>query len=264
MNILNERIVIKVGTSTLTYENGKPNFHRIEQLARVICDLKNSGCEMILVSSGAIAVGQDRLGLKKRPDSTREKQAAAAVGQCDLMFTYDKLFGEYGSVVGQVLLTRDIVEDEHRRENTVNTIRCLLDMGVVPVVNENDTVSVEEIVFGDNDRLSAIVAVLADADKLLILTDTEGLFDSDPHKNPEAKLISRVDKIDERLFEMAGGSGTSRGTGGMRSKLEAVRYATDHGITTAILSGTRPSKIYDLLEGKSVGTLFPAQKNLHK
>ena len=194
------RIVIKVGTSSLTYENGKLNLCSMERLVRVVADLKNSGKEIVLVSSAAIAVGQNRLGLKSRPKETKEKQATAAVGQCDLMAMYSKLFHEYGWNVAQMLLTRDCIDDRKRRENAMNTMECLLEMGAVPIINENDTVSVEELVFGDNDKLSAMVAAVCGADMLIILTDTEGLFDRDPRENSDAKLISRVDKITDEIY----------------------------------------------------------------
>ena len=259
-----KRIVVKVGTSTLTHETGSQNLRRIEQLVRVLSDLKNAGKEILLVSSGAIGVGVERLGLEHKPETTPEKQAAAAVGQCELMFTYDKLFSEYGHTVAQVLLTRDIIENEQRKDNTVNTLQTLLHMGVIPIVNENDTVSVEEIVFGDNDHLSAIVATLCHADALMILTDIDGLYDSDPRRNSAARLIRRVEKITPELYSFAGGSGTKRGTGGMFTKLEAAELAVNAGVDTVIVSGSVPSRIYDVLEGKEVGTLFcaaPSQAN---
>ena len=255
-----KRIVIKVGTSSLTYENGKLNLCSMERLVRVIADLKNSGKEIVLVSSAAIAVGQNRLGLKSRPKETKEKQATAAVGQCDLMAMYSKLFHEYGWNVAQMLLTRDCIDDRKRRENAMNTMECLLEMGAVPIINENDTVSVEELVFGDNDKLSAMVAAVCGADMLIILTDTEGLFDSDPRENSDAKLISRVDKITDEIYEISGGAGTNRGTGGMRTKIEAAEYASNHGIDTIVMSGSRPSEIYKIFDGEKAGTLFKAEK----
>lgn len=257
MNMTNmNRIVVKVGTSTLTYENGSLNLRRIEQLIRVLSDLKNAGKEIVLVSSGAIGVGVERLGLGKKPDTTPGKQAAAAVGQCRLIFTYDKIFSEYGQTVAQVLLTRDIIEDQVRKQNTINTLHTLLEMGVIPIINENDTVAGEISVFGDNDYLSAVVAKLCGADMLMILTDTAGLFDSDPRSNKSAHLIHRVDQITPELFDYAGGSGTARGTGGMITKLEAAQRAVTAGIATVILSGENPSDIYDVLDGKEMGTLF--------
>ena len=232
----------------------------MERLVRVIADLKNSGKEIVLVSSAAIAVGQNRLGLKSRPKETKEKQATAAVGQCDLMAMYSKLFHEYGWNVAQMLLTRDCIDDRKRRENAMNTMECLLEMGAVPIINENDTVSVEELVFGDNDKLSAMVAAVCGADMLIILTDTEGLFDRDPRENSDAKLISRVDKITDEIYEISGGAGTNRGTGGMRTKIEAAEYASNHGIDTIVMSGSRPSEIYKIFDGEKIGTLFKAEK----
>lgn len=251
-----KKIVIKVGTSSLTHETGKVNYRQMEHLVRVISDLKNRGYEVVLVSSGAISVGQNKLGLSERPKDTRQKQATAAVGQCDLMYTYSKLFSEYSHCVGQILLTKDVIENEVRKTNAMNTLNCLLETDAVPIVNENDTISTYEIEFGDNDHLSAVVSVLCGADILIILTDTQGLYDREPRNNPDAKLIERVDNITPELFNIAGGSGTRRGTGGMRSKLNAADFATKNGIDTVIMSGSHPEKIYDLLEGKSVGTFF--------
>lgn len=256
-----KRIVIKVGTSTLTYENGKVNLRRIEQLCKVLSDLQNQGRDVILVSSGAIGVGVGKMGLSKKPDSTKEKQALAAIGQCELMFMYDKLFGEYNHMVAQVLLTRDAVDTEHGKENVLNTFNTLLNMGIIPIVNENDTVAIDELEghnFGDNDMLSAIVAKLVSADGLIILTDIDGLYDSDPRKNPDAKRIERVEKITDEIERMAGGSGSNRGTGGMTTKIMAAKYATSAGIDCYVLGGDNPKRIYDITDGKSVGTLFCA------
>lgn len=254
------RIVVKVGSSTLTYPNGRPHFRRIEQIARVVADLKNSGKQVILVSSGAIAVGVSRLGLHEKPQDTPGKQAAAAVGQCDLMSIYDRFFSEYGYVAAQILINRDVVEREERKNNVVNTMETLLQMGAVPIINENDSVSVEELEFGDNDRLSAIVAVLAGADALLILTDIDGFYDSDPRENPDARLIAVVEEITPDLLKAAGGAGSNRGTGGMHTKLEAADFATKNGIEVAVMAGDRPERIYDLLEGRGAGTVFKAHK----
>lgn len=254
------RIVVKVGSSTLTYPNGRPHFRRIEQIARVVADLKNSGKQVILVSSGAIAVGVSRLGLREKPQDTPGKQAAAAVGQCDLMSIYDRFFSEYGYVAAQILINRDVVEREERKNNVVNTMETLLQMGAVPIINENDSVSVEELEFGDNDRLSAIVAVLAGADALLILTDIDGFYDSDPRENPDARLIAVVEEITPDLLKAAGGAGSNRGTGGMHTKLEAADFATKNGIEVAVMAGDRPERIYDLLEGRGAGTVFKARK----
>ncbi len=249
-----KRIVIKIGSSTLTYENGKPNLRRIEQLCRVVSDLKNRDIEVIIVSSGAVAVGVNRLRLPCRPSDTKGKQAAAAVGQCDLMSIYDRNFAEYGYVSAQILLNRDVIEHELRKTNVINTFRALLDYGAVPIVNENDSVSVEEIVFGDNDNLSAIVASLVDAQGLIILTDIDGYYDDDPKENPNARIIHTLNFITDEMIESAGGNGTNRGTGGMRTKLEAARFAAEHGIETVIMSGENPKKIFDLFDGHCVGT----------
>ena len=256
-------IVIKVGTSTLTYENGKLNIRRIEALTRVLSDLQNAGTRIILVSSGAIGVGVGKLGMKERPQTTMERQAVAAVGQCELMFIYDKLFGEYNHTVAQLLLTRDVVENEHSKENVVNTLQTLLKMEIIPVVNENDTVAIDELVgsnFGDNDTLSAIVAVLADADELVILTDIDGLFDSNPRENPEARMIPVVRGVDEGIIRIAGGSGSARGTGGMLTKVHAARLANENGIDVHIVNGENPEILYRLIEGKGAGTWFQAQR----
>ena len=250
------RMVVKVGTSTLTYDNGKLNIGRIDKLARTIADIKNRGVEVVLVSSGAIGVGVGKLGLKERPTLTREKQAAAAVGQCELMYLYDKLFSEYGYKTGQVLLTRDVIDIPERKENVMNTFNTLLDMHVVPVVNENDAVSVDEIVIGDNDTLSSVVSVLTDADLLVILTDIDGLYNKDPRKNNDAVRISEVDKITDDIKQIAGGAGSLRGTGGMYTKVLAAERASEHGVSTVVCNGENPTILYDIIEGKDVGTLF--------
>lgn len=254
-----KRIVVKVGTSTLTYENGKINLRRMEQLCKVLCDLQNSGREIILVSSGAIGVGVGKLGLPERPTETRKKQALAAVGQCELMFMYDKIFGEYNNTVAQVLLTRRVIEDGHLRVNATNTFETLIEMGIIPIVNENDTVTVDELEganFGDNDMLSSIVASVINADMLVILTDIDGLYDSNPKENPDAALLKHVPKITDEIRRMAGGAGSSRGTGGMATKITAAEFATSIGIECCVMNGNKPEKLYDLLDGKEVGTLF--------
>ena len=210
-------LVVKVGTSTLTYENGKVNLRRLERLCRTLSDLQNAGRKLVLVSSGAIGVGMGKLGLPQRPEETEKKQALAAIGQCELMFLYDKFFGEYDHTVAQVLLTADVVDFPRGRENVQNTFRELLSMGVIPVVNENDTVETQELEgknFGDNDTLSAVVAGLCGAQGLIILTDIDGLYDSDPRKNPQARRIPRVEEITPAVEELAGGAGSNRGTGG--------------------------------------------------
>lgn len=253
--------VVKVGTSTLTYENGRVNLRRMECLCRALADLQNAGKRLVLVSSGAIGVGMGKLGLKSRPAETEKKQALAAVGQCELMFLYDKFFGEYNQTVAQVLLTAGVVHDDRGRHNVENTFRELLTMGTIPIVNENDTVETSELEgqnFGDNDTLSAVVAELIAADFLVILTDTDGLYDSDPRKNPAAKLIPRVEKITPEIEVLAGGAGSSRGTGGMATKLRAAKMAGAKGIPCAVVSGADMENLYRLLEGKPAGTLFAA------
>jgi len=251
-----KRIIVKVGTSTLTYSTGKLNLRRIELLVRVLSDLQNQGKQIILVTSGAIGVGVGKLGLRGKPKTVREKQAIAAVGQCELMYLYDKFFSEYSHVVAQVLLTKDVVEEETRKENTINTFNTLLELGIIPIVNENDTVAVEEIEFGDNDTLSAIVATLVSADLLIVLSDINGLYDSDPNTNSEAKLIPVVFRIDDRIRSIAGGVSSNRGTGGMVTKISAAEIATEAGVHMIIANGADPRILYRIFEGKQVGTLF--------
>lgn len=250
------RIVIKVGTSSLTYETGMLNIRQIEQLCKVLADLKNAGKEIVLVTSAAISVGVAKLGLAQRPRTIPEKQAAAAVGQCELMNLYDRCFLSYHHKIAQILLTRDIIEVNERKQNVQNTFETLLKMGVIPVVNENDTVATEEIVFGDNDTLSAIVASLTHADGLVILSDIDGLFTDNPAKNPDAKLIPLVSKITDEIENSAGGAGSDRGTGGMATKIAAAKICMENGCAMAIINGNRPENLYDLLEGKDIGTLF--------
>lgn len=249
------RIVVKVGTSTLTYDTGKMNIKRIDTLARVLSDLHNQGKEVILVSSGAIGIAVGKLGLKEKPQETSKRQAIAAVGQCELMFLYDKIFSEYNNTVAQILLTKDDIVIPRRKRNIQSTFCTLMEMGIIPIVNENDTVSADEIEIGDNDILSAVVADLVDADLLVLFSDIDGLYDSDPHQNAEAKLIPMVFDIDS-VRGIAGGAGTSRGTGGMITKLNAAEVATNAGIHMIIANGNDILRLYDILEGESVGTLF--------
>jgi len=257
-----KRIVVKVGTSTLTYDNGKVNFTRIDKLARVLSDLLNQDREVVLVSSGAIGVGVGKLKLKSKPVTVQEKQAVAAVGQCELMHIYSKFFSEYGHTVGQILLTRDVVEEEHTRHNVVNTFETLLKIGIVPIVNENDSVSIDEIefgekrVFGDNDTLSAIVAVLVKADLLIILSDIDGFYDCDPRRNCNSHMLPIVRQITPEIEMCAGGAGSRRGTGGMVTKLSAAKLANANHIDMVLASGSEPGVIMDILDGKSIGTLF--------
>lgn len=253
-----KRIVIKVGTSTLTYETGKMNIRRMIKLCSVLADLHNSGIDVVLVTSGAIGVGVGKLGLNERPHDIPGRQAAATVGQCELMFMYDKFFGEYGQKVGQLLVTKSDFENEERKVNLMNTFEKLFEYGAIPVVNENDSVATEEIVYGDNDSLSAIVASLIKADGLIILTDIDGLFDSNPMENPEARLIPVVDKIDESVMALAGGAGSNRGTGGMITKIHAADIANKAGISTVVMNGTAPQDIYKLIDGRQIGTIFNA------
>ena len=250
------RIVVKVGTSTLAHKTGLMNIQRVEKLVKILSDLKNAGREIILVSSGAIGVGVGKMGLKERPTDTPAKQACAAIGQCELMYCYDKYFSEYNHTVAQILLTRDIVDSPQRKENVVNTFRNLLGMGVIPVVNENDTVAVEEIEFGDNDTLSAIVGSLTDADLLVILTDIDGVYEENPRLNPAAKMIPRIPAITEEVRELAGGNGTGLGTGGMVTKLSAAQIGLEAGFPTVIMNGSRPEALYDLMDGREIGTFI--------
>lgn len=248
------RIVVKVGTSTLAHKTGLMNIQRMERLVKVLADLKNSGKEIILVSSGAIGVGVGKMGLKEKPTETPAKQACAAIGQCELMYCYDKYFSEYNHSVAQVLLTRDVLDNPERKQNVINTFQNLLHYGVIPVVNENDTVAVEEIVFGDNDTLSAMVGSLTGADLLIILSDIDGVYDQNPRVNPHAKLIPHIPEITDAVRALAGDHGTSLGTGGMVTKISAAQIGLDAGFPTVILNGSRPENLYDLLEGKQVGT----------
>lgn len=252
-------VVVKIGTSTLTYENGKLNLRRVELLCRVLSDLQNRGKKIVLVSSGAIGVGMGKLGLESRPKETAKKQALAAVGQCELMFIYDKFFGEYHQNVAQVLLTADVTARKTTCRNVVNTFNELLDMNIIPIVNENDTVAVDELEglnFGDNDTLSAIVATLVDADALMILTDIDGVYDGDPRVNPDAKRIPVIHEINDEVRAMAGGAGSNRGTGGMATKIRAAQIAAEKHIPTYILAGNDPENLHRVFDGEDIGTLF--------
>jgi glutamate 5-kinase len=243
MGLYQNRIVVKVGTSTLTNELGKSDLRSFDRLACVLSDIQNMGYEVILVSSGAIAVGTNKLGWKTRPASMKQKQAAAAVGQCSVMFLYDKFFGDYDKTIGQILLNAEDIRQEEKKENLTNTFDALLEMGVIPIVNENDSVSYTEIeseerLFGDNDMLSAVVAILCKARNLVILSDINGLYDADPRLHPDARLIERIDRIDESVYAFAGGAGSRRGTGGMKTKLQAAALATAQGINVIHLSNS--------------------------
>lgn len=254
------RIVIKIGTSTLTHGSGHLNIRRVEGLCKVISDIKNSGHEVILVSSGAIGMGVGKLGLRSRPTDIPTKQAAAAVGQCELMYTYDKLFGEYHHAVAQLLITGDDVENEKRHSNFSNTLNRLLELGALPIINENDTVSTDEIVIGDNDTLAAIVAQSVSADLLVLLSDIDGLYTADPHTDPNAQLIPTIHEISDEILALAGGSGTNLGTGGMVTKLQAAKICLSCGCAMVITNGNNPNHLYDILDGKSIGTTFAASR----
>ena len=254
------KIVVKVGTSTLAHAGGRLNIRRIELLCKVLADLKNAGNEVSLVSSGAIGMGVGKLNLRERPQDTAGKQAAAAVGQCELMYTYDKLFSEYNHTVAQILLTAEDLRNEKRHENFENTMGRLLEMQVLPIINENDTVATEEIEIGDNDTLAAIVAVSVKADLLVLLSDIDGLYTADPHKDSGARLIESVCEIDEGIIALGGGKGSALGTGGMATKLHAAQIATERGCDMIITNGERPEELYDIADGKRVGTRFYAKK----
>lgn len=251
-----KRIVIKVGTSSLTYETGKLNIKKIESIVRVVSDLRNRGIEVVLVSSGAVGAGVGKLNLPEKPSETRKKQALAAIGQATLVSMYDRFFSEYGHSSAQVLLTKFILDDSERYQNTKNTFETMFEYGVIPIVNENDVISTYELEFGDNDTLSAYIAKLVDAQLLIILSDIDGLYDSNPQENPGAKLIPVVEKVDESIYAIAGGAGSRRGTGGMVTKLKAAEIVNAVGIDMIISNGASPEKIYDVFDEKSVGTLF--------
>ena len=255
------RIVIKVGTSTLAHATGHINIRRVEQLCKVLSDLKNAGHEVVLVSSGAIGMGMGKLSLRQRPQDMPTKQAAAAVGQCELMYTYDKLFSQYNHTVAQILLTGSDIQNQDRRVNFENTLFRLLELEALPIINENDSVATEQISIGDNDTLSAIVAVSAKADLLVLLSDIDGLYSADPHQNPDAYLIPRVEQLTQQIYALAGGSGSNLGTGGMATKLHAAQIATDAGIDMIIANGRDPQILYGIAEGQPVGTRFMGRTN---
>lgn len=265
MGLYDNRIVIKVGTSTLTNDKGKSDLRAIDRLVCTLADIHNLGYEVILVSSGAIAVGRNKLNMCTKPDSMRMKQAAAAVGQCSLMYLYDKFFGDYDKTVAQILLNSEDIEEEEKKENLTNTFDALLEMGVIPIVNENDSVSYKEIesedrLFGDNDMLSSVVSVLCRARRLIIFSDIDGFYDCDPRLHPDAKLIERIDVINEQVYSLAGGAGSRRGTGGMRTKLQAAQLATSQGIDTIVTNGKHPEVLYDIVKGGKAGTLFTGRR----
>lgn len=254
------RIVIKLGTSTLAHPTGLLNIKRVEELCKVMSDLKNAGNEIIIVSSGAIGMGAGKLVLSEKPKDIRTKQAAAAVGQCELMYTYDKLFSEYNHTVAQILITGEDIEHAERSRNFENTMLRLLELGAIPIINENDSVATDEIVIGDNDTLGAIVAKSISADLLILLSDIDGLFTADPHKDKNAVLLSEVKEITPEIEGMTGGAGSRLGTGGMTTKLNAAKIATAAGIDMVIANGKEPTVLYDITEGKMVGTKFLSRK----
>lgn len=254
------RVVVKVGTSTLAHKGGRLNIRRVELLCKVLSDIKNAGHQVVLVSSGAIGMGVGKLGLPGRPQDMPGKQAAAAVGQCELMYTYDKLFAQYSHTVAQILLTADDIFHPRRSSHVHDTLTRLLQWNVLPIINENDAVATDEIgiqtTIGENDSLSAIVAKLVDADLLVLLSDIEGLYTADPKQDPNAELIPLVEDITPEILALAGGAGSSLGTGGMATKLKAAQIATDAGVDMVITNGENPEKLYDLFDGKAVGTRF--------
>lgn len=250
------KVVIKVGTSTLAYATGRLNIRHVEELVKTLSDLKNAGHEVILVSSGAIGMGVGKLNLPGRPADMPTKQAAAAVGQCELMYTYDKLFSQYNHTVAQILLTSEDVVHQDRRQNFENTMARLLELGALPIINENDTIATEEIKVGDNDTLGAIVACSVKADLLVLLSDIEGLYTADPRQDPNARLIPRVEAVTPEIEALAGGKGSDLATGGMATKLRAAKMVTAAGCDMVITNGEHPQRLYDITEGKAIGTRF--------
>ena len=259
-----KRIVIKLGTSTLAHKTGKLNIRRMTNLVRVISDLHNSGREIIMVSSGAVGLGAGKLGLSEKPKETKIKQAVAAIGQCELMHVYDDMFAKYSVTVAQILLTKTIINDSNHCRNFMNTVDTLVSMGVIPIVNENDTIAIDELELeiGENDSLSALVADLSGADLLLILSDIDCLYTDDPRSNPDAQPIRYVEKITPEIEAAAGGAGTSFGTGGMSTKINAAKIAANAGIDMIIMNGRDPELLYDLFEDKEIGTLFKGAEKL--
>ena len=254
------RIVVKIGTSTLAHATGQLNIRRVEALCKTMSDIRNAGHELILVSSGAIGMGVGKLGMRQRPQDIPGNQAAAAVGQCELMYIYDKLFSEYHHTVAQLLITADNLTNEIRHRNFTNTLTRLLELGVVPVINENDTVATEEIVIGDNDTLAARVAESVGAQLLILLSDIDGLYTADPHADPNARLLPVVHRVDEDIKKLAGVSSTTQGTGGMVTKLRAAEICLDCGCEMVIANGNNSAALYDIVEGKPVGTRFAGER----
>lgn len=258
-NRMGKRVVIKLGTSTLTHRTGRLNIRRVEKLVKIIADIQNAGNQVILVSSGSIGLGMAKLGLLERPSDTPTKQACAAVGQCELMYLYDKQFSEYSITVAQLLLTKYVLLED-RRKNVENALEQTIKMGVIPIVNENDTVAIDELELevGENDSLAATVATIAKADLLIIMSDIDGLYDKDPHTHPDAKLIPQVDEINEEIRLLAGGAGSKLGTGGMITKINAAEIATKNGIDMVIVNGREPENLYKIFDGVPTGTKFTA------
>ena len=258
-NRMGKRVVIKLGTSTLTHRTGRLNIRRVEKLVKIIADIQNAGNQVILVSSGSIGLGMAKLGLLERPSDTPTKQACAAVGQCELMYLYDKQFSEYSITVAQLLLTKYVLLED-RRKNVENALEKTIKMGVIPIVNENDTVAIDELELevGENDSLAATVATIAKADLLIIMSDIDGLYDKDPHTPPDAKLIPQVDEINEEIRLLAGGAGSKLGTGGMITKINAAEIATKNGIDMVIVNGREPENLYKIFDGVPTGTKFTA------
>lgn len=256
------RIVIKIGTSTLAYSTGHLNIRHIENFCKVVSDIKNAGYEVIVVSSGAVGMGMGKLSLKERPKDLSLKQASAAVGQCELMYTYGKLFSEYNHTVAQVLLTAENFRDDEQHANFTNTVNRLLEFSVIPIINENDTVAVKELIIGDNDTLAAIVAESVHADMLVLLSDIDGVYTADPHKHPEAQLIPVIEEITPEIEALAGGAGSGVGTGGMVTKISAAKIATAAGCDMVIANGADPSILYDIIDKKPIGTRFIGRKTL--
>ncbi len=254
------RVVVKIGTSTLAYPTGHLNIRRVEELCKIISDIKNAGHEIILVSSGAIGMGIGKLGLRERPTDIPTKQAAAAVGQCELMYIYDNLFGQYHHTVAQLLITGDDVADPLRHQNFRNTLFRLLAFGVMPIINENDTIATDELGIGDNDTLAAIVSESINADKLILFSDIDGLYTADPHTHPDAQLIHCASVVDDSIFTHAGSSSCPLGTGGMITKLQAARICLACGCEMIITNGNRPASLYDIMDGKQVGTIFTEKR----
>ncbi|MBQ9937627.1 MAG: glutamate 5-kinase [Oscillospiraceae bacterium] len=254
------RIVVKVGTSTIAHATGRMNIFLVEELCKVLSDIKNIGHEVVLVSSGAIGIGVGKLNLKERPNDIPSKQAAAAVGQCELMYTYDRLFSQYNHVTAQILLSGSDFEKDESHINIKNTLNRLFEMNVIPIINENDTVATNEISIGDNDTLAAVVAESVNADLLVLFTDIDGLYTADPRKDSNAKLLSKVEDLTDEIISLGEGNGTKLGTGGMKTKLCAAKIATDAGIDMVIANGKDPKKLHNIVNGESVGTLFVGRK----